>query len=253
MALKYHPDQNQNNTRAEELFKDVSEAYEILSDALSRKNYDAQFLKTAATTAPSPKSKSAPTSTGKNLIYHLNLSLEEAFVGGSKVIKYVRTNGGQRETSTLTIDFPRGVRDEQKLRVRGAGESVSPQQAAGDLIVTLHLLPHSIFSLRGADVILTVPISPIDLILQQMVVPSLSGAVALKKSDFSFNPNAEIRIANRGYPITENSPSLGDLILRFSVEVPAQINENLRRSLEEIKKQLPATEAQSVFEKFLRS
>ncbi|MBY0314149.1 MAG: DnaJ domain-containing protein [Bdellovibrionales bacterium] len=252
MALKYHPDQNQNDKHAEAMFKDVNEAYAILSDAEARRAYDDSLEDTKAPVAPPVKTKSNAT-IGKNLIYRLNLTLDEGFRGGSKVIQYVRTTKGHRETSTLTIDYPRGVRQEQKLRVRGAGESLSAQQKPGDLIVTIHLLPHAHFQLHGTDIILNVPLSPLDLILKNLAVPTLQGPVALKASDMPPISSSEVRLKNKGYPLTENGSTLGDLILRFSVEVPVHINENLKRSLMELKNQIPQTEAQKAFEKFLRS
>jgi curved DNA-binding protein len=252
LALKYHPDQNHHNKQAEEMFKDINEAYAILSDAKARRLYDDTLEDTQAPVAAPVKTKSTAT-IGKNLIYRLNLTLDEGFRGGSKVIQYVRTIKGRRETASLTIEFPRGVRQEQKLRVRGAGESLTAPQKPGDLIVTIHLLPHAHFQLHGTDVILNVPLSPLDLLIKNFAIPTLQGPVALKPSDMPPISSSEVRIKNKGYPLSENGSTLGDLILRFSVEVPPQINENLKRSLMELKNQIPQTEAQKAFDKFLRS
>lgn len=146
-AKKYHPDLN-NGT--EERFKDINEAYRILSDPGSRKKYDkawnynigkvknkeknAKNMKSSDTIIgeafnmffgskkekekPAPKSKK-PGIKGDNIETGINVTIEEAFFGASKKISLRAVDGSMKN---FTIKIPAGIRQGEKIRLIGQGK-----------------------------------------------------------------------------------------------------------------------------------
>ena len=252
LALKYHPDKNPGDSSSESKFKEITAAYSVLSDPFKRRDYDrvhfppkaagksAARTKTAA--PPASKRTSAP---GKNLLYHLNVTLEDAFRGAKKTISYVRTVHGKKTTSHLEVTLPAGVRDQKKLRIRGAGESLNVQQLPGDLIVHVHLLPHKHYNLEGADILLKMPISWIDFLLKESVtIPTLHGPLSQSVAAPDEFGVSSTQLMGKGFPTNENARTFGDQYVRFVVDVPQSLNENLKEKLREIKKSLPLSDWQ---------
>lgn len=255
LAHKYHPDKNAGDPTAENKFKDLTAAYSVLSDPFKKKDYDQihfpQKTPKKAVSKPTPATKK-PASSGKNLLYHLNLTLEEAFTGCEKTISYVRTINGSRKSSSVSVVIPRGLRDDKKLRVRGAGESLSPQQSPGDLIVHTHVLPHNHFVLDGNDILLKMPLSFIDLLTGDPInIPTLHGPVAAGPIQIDEFGTTSIQIEKKGFPQSENSSVFGDQYVRFIVDVPASLDENLKEKLRQIKKLLPISSWQKEIDQLL--
>jgi molecular chaperone DnaJ len=257
LAHQHHPDKNPG-AGAVAMFKEISLAYKTLTNPASRMEYDLEIEDTqpqarhrAPAKAAAKPSRSAP---GKNLLYHLAITLEEGFNGTTKTIRYMRTINGTRQTSSVDVQIPPGMRPEKKLRVRGAGESLSPHLTPGDLVVVIHIQPHIFFSLDESDVILTMPISPLDLLpIGPMLLPSLHGPVAIAQVPIDEFQHPTLKLKDRGYPLSESSHKYGDMIVRFVIEVPPMIEENLKDKLRQIKKSLPKTARQQELEKFSRS
>lgn len=260
LAHKYHPDKNPNNPTAEAQFKDLTLAYNTLSDPLLRKKYDLSLkpLKTSTSSATSSSAKKStsprPTSTGKTLIYHLNLTLEEAFAGCEKTISYLRTMHGSRSTSQIIVTVPSGVRDEKKLRIRGAGESLSPNQTPGDLLVQIHLLPHSNYVLDESDILIKMPLSLLNLITgDAFFVPTLHGPISVSKVIFDEFGHANVCLPQKGFPKSERSKDFGDQFVRFIVDVPLHLDENQKEKWRSLFKSLPKSELQKKIDTLLGS
>ncbi len=255
LALKYHPDKNPGDVASENKFKEINAAYSVLSDPFRKSDYDrVHFPPKPASKTPTKQSskqhtraatKSPTITVGKNLLYHLNLTLEEAFSGALKTISYVRTVNGVKTTSHLDVTIPAGIRDSKKLRVRGAGESLSAQQRAGDLVVHIHILPHKYYILEGDDILLKMPVSWIDFLLKEpVVIPTLHGPIPLpipKEDEFGV---AGSKLEGRGFPVDEKSRHFGDQYIRFIVDVPTSLNENLKEKLRALKKDMPLSDWQ---------
>lgn len=279
LALRHHPDQNKHSAASENLFKEINEAYKVLSDRAARAKFHDYYIEhfegtetdvNTKSTSPStpvrppikPTTKSgktsikktpAPAKVGKNLIYHLNITFEDALKGTDKKISYMRMIRGERQTANTTVSVPQGVRDGQKLRIRGAGESLTGQQTPGDLVVEVHYLPHPYFTLDGDDLIVSIPLSPIDILLQEpIIIPTPTGPVELNKLNWEEIKNPTLRLKDRGFPRSENPKGRGDLFVRFMIEVPSSIDENLKEQLRKIKRALPMTEAQIEFDRLSR-
>jgi DnaJ-class molecular chaperone len=108
--------------------------------------------------------------------------------------------------------------------------------------------------LDESDIILTLPLSPLDLLpLGQMTIPSLHGNLTVAGVEMDEFQHPTLNLPGRGYPLSENSKKFGDLFVRFVIDVPPSIDENLRIKLREIKQALPKSARQKELDKFLRS
>lgn len=273
LALKYHPDIHKNKKIAEELFKAISIAYKTLSDAESRFSYDSTLAPASSSiedtqpgskTPPSKKRRVPQThvaaSSGRNLIYHLNISLEEAVRGCNKTISYVRTHHGKRVTASIAVPIPKSVNNGQKLRLRGAGESENSKQIAGDLIIHVHYIDHSFYSISEFDVILHVPISIAQWLLKEkVIVPTLYGKKEIRIPEADEFGHCVVELPGLGLPIKndinikKDQRRTGDMFVKMKVQSPPPLEASLRAEVTKLSKLLPKSKEEIIFEEFLKN
>lgn len=257
LAIKYHPDTNPNKKETEELFRSISSAYKILSHGTSRFKYDATLKENAPSVKTTGTKKHAPsaatTSVGRNLAYHLNIALEDLFRDGKKTISYLRHFQGKRVSASVVVDIPIGTMNGQKLRLRGAGESLTSRQIPGDLIVHIHYAEHAFFRINGFDVLLDVPISLFQFLLKEpLAVPTLHGKkiIAIPTAD-EFGDIA-VTLPGLGLPIKRGTNRYGDLFIKMKVQSPPEISDSLRTEIHKISKLLPKSREEFIFEEFFK-
>lgn len=154
-------------------------------------------------------------SKGDDIKLSVRVSLENAFHGGKTRIKVPAAPGYPEKT--LSVNIPAGVTDGQQLRLRGQGR---PGAISGDLILTIQHKPHDLFEMDGANVILNVPVTPLELIQGTTVsVPTLSGTVSLK-IPAGTRSGKRLRVKGKGLPA---SPA-GDQFVTVQVAVPGAID-----------------------------
>jgi molecular chaperone DnaJ len=258
LALKYHPDQNPGNAEAEAKFKEISEAYEVLRDPKKRQMYD-QFGSAGPNTygAAGYDSRGAESfndffgdffgdvfagakagghrqARGNDLRYSLSITLEEAATGCEKRISFMRQKGGKEDAAKLSINVPGGVKEGQRLKLRGEGDQGAGNSKPGDLYVIVQFQPHPLFKRRDNDVLLELPISFVDALLGTSIsIPTLTGKAQLA-IPIGTHPGQVFRLKGKGFPdIGGYAP--GDMLVKVVIDIPSELNDKERKALESLR------------------
>ena len=225
LARKYHPDLNKE-ANAEEKFKELGEAYEVLKDPEKRKVYDQYSVDWNARQQGQSSTRQASWEdlydngnaqyshdffeslfggsphfrqqrrAGQDYHGKVNVSLEEAYQGSSKEIHL----GHQGKGQTLKVKIPAGVKSGQQIRLAGQGGLAMNGGPAGDLYLTIEVDKHPLFDVMDNDIYLTLPIAPWEAALGSViVVPTLGGNVDLKIPPDS-QGGQTLRLKKRGLP-----------------------------------------------------
>lgn len=248
LARKYHPDISKEPD-AEERFKEMAEAYEVLKDPKKRSEYD-QYLKYKEFNPQSdgftgrrtqeqpfqefhfdsdffetlfghPRYQQQPM-TGQNYHGKITISLEEAYHGAVKNLQVPVEQGTETKIQTLKVKIPPGVKSGQQIRLAGQGGSGSGGGARGDLYLTVEVMKHPTFDVMENDIYLTLPITPWEAALgATVVIPTLAGKIDLKIPPGS-QGGQKLRIKNRGLP---GSPPGNQYVLLKIITPPAQTEE----------------------------
>ena len=183
-AKKYHPDVNVGNSNAEERFKDINEAYKVLSDIQSRRKYDRMwnsnigkkkkyeegkrenssvfsdffniFFGSNVNKLEKNKESKVP-SKGENIETKIDISIEEGFYGAEKKIS-LRTTSGKMKT--FTIKIPRGIRNCEKIRLLGQGKKGKNGGKSGDLLININIINSPKYKLKGYDIYTDLYLTP---------------------------------------------------------------------------------------------
>ena len=246
LARKWHPDVNQA-TDAEDRFKQISEAHDVLSDPEQRRKYDAfgdDFRKMPPGAEQSPWGRAGRSAGGAGANFEdlfggifgqgrrqsgpqrgadqnadIVLSLDESFRGGERNL----TLTGPRGRRNVTVQIPVGVTAGQKIRVRGEGGPGSGGGPTGDLFLAVTIAPHPTFDVDGRDLSVSVPVSPWEAALGAKVsVPTLDGDATVKVPPGS-SSGTRLRLRGRGLP--NRTGDDGDLYAVLTIAVPASLTE----------------------------
>lgn len=213
-AREMHPDLDPDNPWAEEDFKRLSAAYQLLSDPAERARYDrgdidgdGQRAKSARASSRSKpeagartrsrgfegffKDRAGPDIDGVDVNYSLKVSFLEAARGAQKDIK--TTHG-----ATLKVNVPAGTIDGQILRLKGQGMRGFGKGRDGDAMIEVAVEPHSIYKCIGRDVHTEVPVDLDTAILGGKIqVETIDGMVNVNVPANS-NSGGRLRLRGRG-------------------------------------------------------
>ena len=259
LARKYHPDVNKA-ADAEEKFKELGEAYEVLKDPQKRKIYD-QAQQSGRSddrsrwhtdpgawhTGPSEGMHQtnydffeslfggAPfhAQQGSDIHATLTITLEKAYRG---TVKEFTLQDRQGKAHSLRVKVPAGILSGQKIRVAGHGEKLGPQGKVGDLYLTIQVSKHALFDVVKHDIYLTLPISPWEAALGATVAtPTLGGIVQLKIAPGS-QGGQSLRLKGRGLP---NGVSKGDQYVLLKIVTPPATSDQAKSLYQKMAAAMP--------------
>lgn len=273
LAKQFHPDKNPGNKSAEERFKRVSAAFDLLGDADKRKKFDqgeidadGREINRGFGGGGDPFGRGGFDPRGGGAQFEgvdLNDILGEVFgnragggarggFGGPTRGADVRAQvaidleeailGGRKRIAfadgrTLEITIPKGAAEGQVLRLKGQG---SPGRAGpGDAMIELAIRPHPVFRREGETLVMDLPVSVPDAVLGAKVqAPTPEGPVTLTVPKGS-NAGSTLRLKGRGLP--DSRGARGDLLARLQIVLPDPIDPELERFAETWRKQRPYT------------
>ncbi|MFY0674628.1 MAG: J domain-containing protein [Bacteroidia bacterium] len=259
LAVKYHPDKNEGNAKAEARFKEITEAYEVLGNAENRQKYDqmgsnwkqyenmgnqgfggfggsrssggfgsggfSDFFNSFFGGRFDEWSTGKSVYKGKDLDANLPLSWDEAFNGTEKVL--------QAKNDRIKIKIKPGAYDGQKIRVKGKGGHAAGGGERGDLYITLQVAQNPNYEQKGNDLYKTITIDLFTAVLGGKVsvttptktinVPIASGTSSGKK----------LRLKGLGAPNTGGGS--GDFYVQIEIEVPKSLSEEQKRLFEQLR------------------
>lgn len=271
LAMKYHPDRNPGDKSAEEKFKEITEANEVLSDPEKRKKYDtlganwkqyehagqgfddffSQFggtqggggrtytfsgdlgdlfgnlggfsdffesffgsrgRKQSGFTSQDYSQQSA---VGIDLEADLNITLEEAFNGGERIINV--------DGKKVKIKINPGTKDGQKLRLRGLGRTRTQNGQRGDLYLNIHILQHPFYEIKDSDLYYNLDIDLYTAVLGgKEYIRTLDGKTIGINIPEGTDSGSILRLKNLGM---QKDSGRGDLFVRINVTVPKNLSD----------------------------
>lgn len=259
LAKKFHPDLNPGDKYAEEHFKEISAANDLLSDPEKRKKFDAGEIDAAGNERPQRKyyrdyasqsndnpyqaqsaysdfsdrsdlfeelirkhARQTGLRQGHNLNYHLEIQFLDAVLGAKKQITL--PHGG-----TLEVTIPPGIEEGQALRLKGKGAPSQNDGPPGDALVEISIASHPYFTRQNKDIYIDLPISIKEAILGvEIKALTPTGSVLLKIPKHSTTGNI-LRLKGRG---VQTLGSEGDAFVRLQVMTPKEVEPALEAFLE---------------------
>ena len=271
LARKFHPDLNQGRSESEDRFKEVSEAYAVLSDAEKRALYDefgaisldAGFNADAARGSrrfgggfgqPSGDGfgfniddvlgsvfggrgrgrHTMESFRGEDLEVTLELEFLEAARGATRQINVMRPGpDGRPQSERVTVRIPPGVDDGGRIRIPGKGAESRGGGAAGNLFAKIRIRPSATFRRDGRDLLLDLPVTVSEATLGARIeIPTLDGSATVTVPPGS---DSGRRLRLRGKGIADpKSGARGELYVTVQIRVPVGLDPDARAKLQEL-------------------
>lgn len=265
LARRLHPDVNPGDKSAEARFKEINQAYEVLSAPEKRAKYDQfgeqwqyadQFARRGAgTTWEFTQERASPftedqygtfddilrqfgrggrvrTRRGQDIEAPVEVTLEEACQGATRVITL--------DSERLELKIPAGVKDGSRVRFAGKGNPGFGGGERGDLYLVVSVMPHKQFSRKGDDLEVEVPVPlTVAMLGGEVEAPTLKGKVMLKIPPETQNGRA-FRLKGLGMPRLGDPKAFGDLLAVAKVMLPGRLTQRekeLFRELAELRKE----------------
>jgi curved DNA-binding protein len=273
LAMKYHPDHAKEDKAAEEKFKQVSEAYAVLSDKEKRQQYDTfgsagfqqrysqedifrgfdfedilrGFGLGGAGFSTGRKGGSRKFSFGGGAPFG-NFAGQDAPIKGSDLIyelplslqevvmgtsKQVSFQHGQ-QSENLTVKIPKGLITGKKLRISGKGEPGPYGGPAGDLYIKAKILDDPVYDVKGHDLYIKRSLKLTEALLGVTVaVPTLDGKELSLKIPAGVKHKTQMRLSGNGIPFM-NEEIRGDLYVQIDVQMPKHVTKEQKQLIEQL-------------------
>ena len=261
LARKYHPDLNPDEG-AEEKFKEVAEAYEVLKDEGRRAEFDElrQYgSQSDGGFQPPPGWQSASGGfrpggeqyqdfsdffnsafgdrqaagerhqrRGQDVEVEFPVFLEDTIVDKPRVVEYSipeKDNGQIKQAKKrLNVKIPKGVMDGERIRLKGQGVPSFEGGEAGDLYLHVRLVPHPLFDVQGHNLMITLPLAPWEAALgTKVTLPTLTGKISLTISPDT-PAGKKLRIKGKGL---QGKAGAGDLYAIVKIVMPENSSEEI--------------------------
>ncbi len=252
LAKKWHPDKNQGNKTAEEKFKEISEAYDVLSDVLKRKKFDdfvkaSQQRKTYSYTSKTTysqteyetefsdffkqffknKRKKRSYFKGEDIRGKITIDLKEAYLGSVRIIN---TSEGK-----IRIKIKPGISSEKIIKVSGKGKKSKYGGENGDLFIRIVVKNSHEFARKGNDVFQKAEIDIYTAILGgEISLETIKGDVKITIPE-NYNFKRKLRLKGYGMPVYDKPEKFGDLYLDLKYKIPENISEEEKQLLKKLR------------------
>ncbi len=265
LAKKNHPDKNLNDKKAEERFKLVNEANEVLGNAEKRKQYDdlgdnwqqnqqtqsqqrganqqyqqsnqgfgggnegdfSDFFEQFFAQQRGGNAQQNRPQRGGDYETEMEISLEEAFSGTSRII--------QLENEKLRVTTKPGAYTDQNLRIKNKGANGNSESNRGDLFVRIRVANHPKFIRKGDDLHQTITISLYDAVLgNDIIIETLAGKIKIKIIAGTQNGKT-VRLKGKGMPVYDKIGFFGDFYALINVQIPENLSDKQKILFEELK------------------
>lgn len=271
LAKQYHPDVNANDTLAEEKFKDINEAYDVLTDKNKKRKYDrmwvsykskngvfdaTEFMKKYEVNSEAfseffelffgKKENKKPgfsikkndkMMVGEDVETELEITLEDSFFGTTKTLAFRTAKGAMKN---ITIKIPEGIRNGERIRVAGQGKQGLNGGKNGDLFIRVKMLPNSTYKIDGANLIKELKLSPWEAALGTSINVDYLDGNALINIPAGIESGEKLRVPRRGHK--NGMGNRGDLLLDIKITVPKQLSSSekvLFKKLSEVSQYQP--------------
>jgi len=269
LARLYHPDMNPNDKSAEQRFKQINEAYEVLGNSKNRAKYDkygkdwqqGEAYENARQQGRNPFGNGferATYTSGNDFsdFFKEIFGKEAGFGRGGFGTAHGKFKGQDLYTEltlslrdaavtqpttftvngkTIRITLPAGIQNNQQIKLKGYGGEGVNGGPNGDLYITFQILPDPTFERVGNDLKTKVSIDMYTAILGgEVQVETLSGRVKLKVRPET-QPGTTVRLKGKGFPVYKKG-TFGDLFITYTVELPKNLSDKQKQLLEQMKK-----------------
>lgn len=268
LARDHHPDRHPGDTASEQRFKEVGEAYGVLSDPKQRQQYDAvramggggprfqaggpggagfedvfsgMFGGGAGASGAGAGGQQYRAQGFEDMLGNLfGGGFQRGPVKGTDIAAATEVTFRQAAegatitlrtaTGDITTRLPAGVRDGQKIKLRGKGRPGQSGGPAGDLLLTVRVAKHPVFSAKGRDLHVTVPVTFDEAALGATVeVPTLDGGRVKVKIAGGTPSGKTLRVKGRGL---QTKDGVGDLLATVQVAVPSRLGRKAKEILQ---------------------
>ncbi|MBZ9778936.1 DnaJ domain-containing protein [Psychroflexus sp. CAK8W] len=272
LARKYHPDLNPNNQEAENTFKQVSEAHEVLSDPEKRKKYDEfgkdwkhadEFKEAQRQQQQRQQQQTYGNAGGYSNQQEFSGDFSDFFESmfgdqgrssqgrtrqnkfrGQDLNAHLELNlkdvyTTQKQTLTVNgkkirLTFPAGIEDGQVIKINGHGAPGINGGPNGDLYITVSINNNTDFKRDGSHLYTTADVDLYTALLGgEVLIDTFDGKVKLKITPET-QSGTKVKLKGKGFPVYKKENEFGDLIVTYNVKLPTNLSEKEKQLISEL-------------------